>query len=159
MLEKGQESRRELAKKTPLLSSALGSMWAEHKTSWSDVRALAAWTRVAMSELGGTRLLTFAARTQDLRAFSGFADKLEVSAKAALLTFEELQKSVRADTQLVFGIENYNSVPIARLSARLSIWCDNIDAINDWVSVRDALLHLRSEGLSIIADRLINGSI
>ena len=54
MLEKGQESRRELAKKTPLLSSALGSMWAEHKTSWTDVRALAAWTRVAMSELGGT---------------------------------------------------------------------------------------------------------
>jgi hypothetical protein len=45
------------------------------------VRALAAWTRVAMSELGGTRLLTFAARTQDLRAFSGFADKLEVQRK------------------------------------------------------------------------------
>jgi very-short-patch-repair endonuclease len=34
-----------------------------------------------------------------------------------------------------------------------------MDAINDWVSVRDALLHLRSEGLSIIADRLISGSI
>ena len=116
MLEKGQESRRELAKKTPLLSSALGSMWAEHKTSWTDVRALATWTRVAMSELGDTRLLTFAARIQDLRAFSGFADKLEVSAKAALLTFEELQKSVRADTQLVFGIENY-----ATISTRLTI--------------------------------------
>jgi len=110
MLEKGQESRRELAKKTPLLSSALGSMWAEHKTSWTDVRALAAWTRVAMSELGGTRLLTFAARTQDLRAFSGFADKLEVSAKAARYVR-------RASSRLSRFIARKSAMPALRSAA------------------------------------------
>ncbi|MBV1697678.1 MAG: DUF3320 domain-containing protein, partial [Hyphomicrobiales bacterium] len=50
-------------------------------------------------------------------------------------------------------------VPITQLSARMSIWRDTLDAINDWVSVRDALLDLRIEGLGAIADRLIDGSI
>ena len=77
-----------------------------------------------------------------------------------LLAFEELQKSVRADIHSWYlSIENYNSVPIARLSARLSIWRDNIRRINDWVAARDAILHLRSEGLGIIADRLIKDTI
>jgi very-short-patch-repair endonuclease len=159
MLESAQESRREFSKKTPLLSSALGSTWAEHKTPWPNSRALAAWVRCALSELGGGRLLTLAARTQDLRVFSAFADKLETAAQAAQLAHNELQKQIRADTHSVFQCPDYESVPMTKLSTQLTIWRDNSGMINDWVAARNNLLHLQIEGLGVIADRLIDGSI
>ena len=78
-LKKAQEDRREFDTKVPLLSAALGGAWAEQKTPWPDFRILAAWTRCALSELGGARLLTLAARAQDLRVFNAFAVKLEAA--------------------------------------------------------------------------------
>ena len=121
-LETAKQNRREFEMRTPLLSSALGSIWAAHKTPWADARALAAWTRSALSEIGGGRLLKFAARTQDLRAFSAFADKLQSATITAHEALEELQQIVRADLQLLFGSQDYTRVPITELSTRISIW-------------------------------------
>ena len=68
MLQSGQESRQKFDQKAHLLKSALGSMWADHKTEWAAAKEIAAWTRGAMSELGGAKLLMFAARAQDLQS-------------------------------------------------------------------------------------------
>ncbi len=46
-----------------------------------------------------------------------------------------------------------------QLSSRIAIWRDNFPTVNDWVAARNAIIHLRSEGLGIIADGLINGTI
>ena len=158
-LEQAQQAGREFAKAKPLLSSALGGLWGEHKTQWAHARMLAAWARCALAEAGGARLLTFAARTRDLQAFSDFANRLKSAAKAAELAFGEVQKHVQADFQMAFDCENYVRAPTATLATRLEIWEKTRDLINEWVSVRDALLHLRTEGVSAIADHLMNGSI
>jgi very-short-patch-repair endonuclease len=159
MLQAAQEDRREFAKKTPLLASALGSTWADYKIPWADLRALAAWTRRALSEMGGARLLTLADRTQDLRVFSAFANNLETAANEAQSAFDELQKLVRLDLQKVFGSQDSAHIPITQLATRVSIWRDNPEGINDWVTLREALSHLHTEGLGAIADGLIDGSI
>jgi very-short-patch-repair endonuclease len=158
-LQTAQEGHAEFSKNASSLSAALGSLWAELRTPWADARALAAWVRCAAAELGGARLLTLAARTQNLRVFSDFADSLEGAANTASHAFDELQKEVRADIQGIFGTADYDRVPIAQLINCVSIWIKNSSLINDWVVARDALLHLRSEGLGIIADHLFNGTI
>jgi len=158
-LQKAQEHHAEFSKKAASLSAALGSIWAELRTPWADARALVAWVRCAGAELGGARLLILAARTQDLRVFLEFADRLEAAANKARHAFEELQNEVRADIQGAFGSAEYDRVPITQLVNRVSIWIKNSGLINDWVVARDALLHLRNEGLATIAERLFDGTI
>src|SRR5262249_16950272 len=84
---------------------------------------------------------------------------LQAAANTARHAFEELQKEVRPDIQGTFGSPDFEGVPITQLVNRVSIWIKNSTLINDWVVARDALLHLRSEGLGIIADRLFDGTI
>ena len=159
MLQSGQECRRQFAEKARLLEPALGSMWADYKTEWADAKEIAAWARRAMFELGGAKLLMFAARAQDFRVYSNLADKLEEMAKAAAHAFDDLQKLVRASLPTVFESQHCESIPMRQLSSRIAIWRDNLQTVNDWVAARNAIIHLRSEGLGIVADGLINGTI
>ena len=159
LLQCGQENRRQFADQKPLLMPALGSMWAEHRTPWADARAIAAWARRATFELGGARLLMFASRAQDLRVYSNFADTLEGLAKFAQLAFDVVQKLVRASLPAVFENQNYERVALKQLSGRVRTWRDNLHTVNDWVAARSAIVHLRSEGLGVVADGLINGTI
>ena len=80
-----------------------------------------------MSELGGAKLLMFAARSQDLRVYSDLADKLEGTAKAAALAFDDVQKLVRASLPTVFESQNCENVPMRTLSSRIAIWRDNLN--------------------------------
>jgi very-short-patch-repair endonuclease len=159
MLQSGQECRQEFAEKARLLKPALGSMWADYKTEWTDVREIAAWARSAIFELGGAKLLVFAARAQDLRVYADFADKLEGMAKAAAVAFDDVQKLVRASLPTVFESQNCENISMRQLSSRIATWRDNLQTVNDWVAARNAIIHLRSEGLGIIADGLINNTI
>ncbi|MGA8698313.1 MAG: DUF4011 domain-containing protein, partial [Xanthobacteraceae bacterium] len=159
MLQSGHECRQQFAEKAHLLKPALGSMWADYKTEWADATEIAAWARRAMFELGGAKLLVFAARAQDLRVYPNLADKLEGMAKAAALAFDDVQKLVRASLPTVFESENCENIPMRQLSSRIATWRDNLQTVNDWVAARNAIIHLRSEGLGIIADGLINNTI
>ena len=159
ILKKGQESRREFAKRTTRLPSVLGTMWAEQKTSWSDALALAAWARHAMSELGGARLLAFAARSPDLTVYANFANSLGEAANTTTLALDEVQKVVRASFPVVFGGRTCDVVPLTELAAKLRVWKSNLQAISGWIAARNAIIRLRAEGLDNIADGLIDGSI
>jgi very-short-patch-repair endonuclease len=159
ILEKGKECRRQFTDKTAILSSALGPLWSQHKTSWQDALALAAWARSAMSHLGGARLVTFAARSPDLAVYTRSADSLREAANATATTLEELQKVVRASFPTLFDGKSSELIPLADLLERVRIWQSNLQAIGAWVTARNALIHLRAEGLDNIADGLIDGSI
>jgi len=50
-------------------------------------------------------------------------------------------------------------VPLEQLSSKLTIWRDNPHLVSDWVETRNAIIRLRSEGLGLIADGLISGTI
>ena len=121
-VQKGQESRKRFINRSSLLAAALGSIWAEQNTHWSEARKLAAWTWVAMLELGGSRLLTFAARTKDLAVYSAFADKLESAITAAQVAFAEVQKFVRPSLPVVFGAQAYEAVPLRTLLSKIKSW-------------------------------------
>jgi hypothetical protein len=159
LLQRVQESRQQFAGKSPFLANALGSIWMEHRTQWGEARALAAWARVAMQELGGVRLLTFAARSKGLRVYSSIAENLEATLRAAEAALEEVQRRVRASIPTVFGASRYESVPLIQLSKTLQGWRDNFLKVNEWVTARNALIHLRSERLDIVADGLVTGTI
>ena len=159
MLRRGQECRQQFAEKARLLKPALGSMWADYRTEWADTWEIAVWVRRAMVELGGAKLLTFAARAQDLRVYSSLADKFEVMAKAAAVAFDDVQRLVRASLPAVFESQNCANIPMRQLSNRIAAWRDNLETVNDWVAARNAIIHLRSEGLGIIADGLVNRTI
>jgi Protein of unknown function (DUF4011)/AAA domain len=160
LLARAQECRREFATKVvPHLSSALGTKWAGVKTPWLDARRLAAWTRCALSEISGARLVKFAARTKDLRVFSAFADKLAAATTAAQRAFDELQTLVRPNVSEVFGSQNREHIPLSKLFTRMAVWQGNLHEINDWVVARNAVIDLRAVGLGIVADGLLNGSI
>jgi very-short-patch-repair endonuclease len=158
-LQKAQESRAAFNRKASNLSAALGPLWAELKTPWADAGALAAWARCASGELGGACLFTLAARTQDIQVFSDFASSLEAAANAASKAFDDLQNEIRSDIQSVFGSSDYDRVPITQLVNQISIWIRDVGLVNDWVTTRDALLHLRNEGLAVIGDHLFDGTM
>jgi very-short-patch-repair endonuclease len=158
-LQIAQQDRCEFKRKEPSLSSALGSLWAELKTPWAAAHKLLTWVRCARSELGGPHLLTLAARSRDLRVFSVFAESLETSANAARSNLDEIYEHVRPDIDVLFGISDYDRVPIDLLIRHVSSWLRNSSTINDWVEIRDALSHLYAEGLGVIADRLMDGTI
>src|ERR1700732_3397479 len=79
-LQRAQQARSDFGRKEPVLSSALGSLWAELSTPWAAAQRLVAWVRCARSELGGYRLLTLPAKTRDLGVFSEFSESLDLSA-------------------------------------------------------------------------------
>ena len=89
--------------------------------------------------------------------FSAFADKLAAATTAAQLAFEELQTLVRPSFSEVFGSQNCERVPLSQLFTRMTIWQGNLHEINDWAVARNAMIHLHTEGLGIIADGLIDG--
>jgi very-short-patch-repair endonuclease len=159
LLQIAQKSRERLHSWSPLLSAALGRVWAEHETNWDQAKELATWTRVALQELGGSNFLTFAARTKDLRAFSAYAEKLEGAVNIANVSLSEVQKTISANVPTIFGASTWEAVPMKQLCAKLQVWRDNIHLVNDWIVARDAIVHLRSEGLDLIADGLVNGAI
>ena len=158
-LKRAQGDRRELANKATLLSSALGPLWAGHKTNWSDVASLVGWTRRASAEIGGVRLLKLAARSADLDVFSVYAEKLNTTCKTALEAFTDLQTTVQADPKVVFGNQDFTQIPITQLLTKISVWQSNSEATNEWVAVRNTLSTLQTQGLGFIADGLTDGSI
>jgi hypothetical protein len=89
-LQAAQERGHEYLRIEPLLSSALGPLWRGLETSWDDARTLAAWVRVAHSEFGGARLITLAARSQDVGVFADFADHLAKAAEGAQYAFDQV---------------------------------------------------------------------
>jgi very-short-patch-repair endonuclease len=158
-LQNAQQARCDFGKEEPVLSSALGPLWAELRTPWAAVKTLVTWVRSARSHLGGHRLLTLAAKTRDLEVFSKFAENLELLATEASSTFDDVHEHVRPDIQLLFGTSDYDRVPTAQLIQRVSSWLENSSTVNEWVEIRDTLSHLQAQGLEPIADRLMDGTI
>jgi hypothetical protein len=118
-LQRAQQARSDFGRKEPILSSALGSLWAELRTPWAAAQRLVAWVRCARSEFGGYRLLTLAAKTRDLGVFSEFAESLELSANGVCSTLGDIHEHVRPDTEVLF---DYHHVPMAQLIQRASNW-------------------------------------
>jgi very-short-patch-repair endonuclease len=158
-LLKGQEARRKFDLHSALLSQALGSLWANDKTSWAEARMLATWARQAVSELGSNNLFTLAAKTTDLHVFSKFADALEDAISKTLSLLQEIQQAIRPDPRVLFSTSDLNSATLPQIAARLALWRENLARINEWVTARNILQNLRDEGLDGIAQGLISGTI
>ena len=97
---------------------------------------------------------------QDLQVYSNLADKLEGMAKAAALAFDDVQKLVRASLPTVFESQDLRKHTYAthcRVGSRSGETI--FITVNDWVAARNAIIQLRSEGLGVIADGLINKTI
>jgi hypothetical protein len=73
-LADAQDARRDSAALSAYLQAALGPIWAGTETKWPAARALAAWTRAALSEIGGRQIITLAARVTDLSAYATVAE-------------------------------------------------------------------------------------
>jgi very-short-patch-repair endonuclease len=157
-LEEGQRRLQAYWETKQLMSSALGPLWHDLDTQWGDAQILASWVRAALGELGGARLVAMAARSPDPMVFSDFADAL-AAAQEAKHTVEELQADVGADFGTRVDPLRLLHIPIQTLQSCFSNWLQHTAAINDWVQARDALSHLRDEGLGLIADRLTNGEL
>jgi AAA domain len=59
-LEDAQRARHKIAALSGYLQAALGPIWANIESRWQEARTLAAWTRAALSEIGGRQIITLA---------------------------------------------------------------------------------------------------
>jgi very-short-patch-repair endonuclease len=141
------------------LQIALGPIWAGTETRWPDARALATWTRAALSEMGGRQIVTLAARGADLLAYADYASNIERAARDTETAFHEICRTIAPDFGVTFGTEGRQQVPLETILARLKSWRLQLGAVNDWVAARDALAELRRAGLDRIADRLVAGEL
>jgi very-short-patch-repair endonuclease len=158
-LESAQEARRDIAAISTYVQSALGPIWANTETRWQDARALAAWTRAALSGIGVPQIIVLAARSADLSAYADYASGLESAAREADATLQQVLRAVEPDSGKVFGLEEPRQIPLEKLLAKLTTWHAQIAAANDWVAAREALERLRGAGLGGIADLLITGDL
>jgi hypothetical protein len=117
------------------------------------------WVRGALSELGGAKLLTIAAQSEDLGVFSDFASALETATRDAKQAVEELQVEVKADFGTGTDSSRLSHIPIQALRSCISSWLQHTTTINDWVNAREALSNLRHEQLGLIADKLTRGVV
>ena len=158
-LEHAQQTYLNIAALSAYMQSALGPIWANTESRWQDARALAAWTRAALSEIGGRQIIMLAARSPDLSAYADYVSGLERAATESNTAFQRVCRAVEPDLRDAFGTEGPQDIPLELLLAKLSAWRTQIGAANDWVAARGALAELREAGLDRIADRLITGEL
>jgi very-short-patch-repair endonuclease len=158
-LRDAQVSRRAFSRQAAFLSAALGPFWRDLKTPWDEAVSLVEWTRVALSLLGRERLVELATRSQQLEVFATFADHLETIIQKVDTALIGLGDDIKPSFSVLFGIADHQRVPISALQELVTRWLQNIDKVNDWVSVRNALELLKSEGLTLVADRLEFGHL
>jgi very-short-patch-repair endonuclease len=158
-LKHAQEARRNTAAISTYVQSALGPIWANADTRWRDARALAAWTRAALSEIGARQIIILAARSPDLLAYADYASGLERLAQDCDAAFQQVCQAIQPDLRAVFGEEEPRRIPLEILLAKLTAWRAQIGAANDWVAAREALAELVGAGLDRIAELLITGEL
>jgi very-short-patch-repair endonuclease len=137
----------------------LGPIWGNSDTRWQDARALAAWTRAALSEIGGRQIIVLAARSADISAYADYANSLEHSARDSDAALQQVCHVVEPEFGVAFGIEKSERIPLEALLAKLSVWRTRIGAANDCVAARRALAEVRGAGLDRIADGLITAEL
>jgi very-short-patch-repair endonuclease len=158
-LADAQQAHHESTALLAYLQTALGPIWAGTETRWSDARALVAWTRAALSEIGGPQIITLAARSNDLSAYAEYANGLERATRESETAFQEACRAVAPDFVVTFGTADPQWVPLEAIRDKLASWRSQIGVANDWVATRDALVELRGAGLDRIADRLTAGEL
>ena len=158
-LENAQRAYRNTAALSTYMQAALGPIWANIETRWQDARDLAAWTRAALSEIGGRQIIMLAARSADLSAYADYVSGLESAATESNAAFQQVCRAVKPDLREAFRTEAPQDIPLESLLSKLSAWRTQIGATNDWVAARGALAELCEAGLDRIADRLITGEL
>jgi Protein of unknown function (DUF4011)/AAA domain len=158
-LADAQEARRGNAALSAYLRAALGPIWADTETKWPAARALAAWTRAALSEIGGRQIITLAARSKGISAYADYASGLERSARDFETAFQEVCRDIAPDFGVTFRMEAPERVPFEAILTKLVSWRNQLGTANDWVDAREALVELRETGLDRIANRLNVGEL
>ena len=144
-LRDAQVARMVFSENVELLSSALQSIWNGLATSWDEASRLAAWARVALTLLGKNRIFELAACSRDLSVFGEFANRLEDQLQRAEIVVSSMADHVKPSRDAPFGATR-GTIPISRLRKISDTWLSTIDKANDWVSVRNALASLKTEG-------------
>jgi hypothetical protein len=158
-LEHAQKTWHEFVAVSAYVQAALGPIWANTETRWQEARELAAWTRVALSEIGAQQIITLAARSAKISAYADYVGGLERAARDADSSFREVCRAVEPDIGAVFGVDDPHRIPLVMGHAKLKKWRESIGAANDWVTARETLAELRRSSLDRIADRLIRGEL
>jgi hypothetical protein len=158
-LENAQQASRDNTAVSARLQTVLGPIWDGTETHWPDARALAAWTRRALSELGGPQIITLAALSADLSAYADYPGELERSARECDSAFQEVCRAVMPEFGVTFRSEEPERLPLEAVLAKLKSWRLQLGSANDWVAAREALAELRGAGLDRIADRLFAGEL
>jgi hypothetical protein len=158
-VERAQKASRDTAALSNYLQGVLGPIWGNSDTRWQDARALAAWTRAALSEIGGRQIIVLAARSADISAYADYANSLEHSARDSDAALQQVCHVVEPEFGVAFGIEKSERIPLEALLAKLSVWRTRIGAANDCVAARRALAEVRGAGLDRIADGLITAEL
>ena len=142
-LQHAQKAWDEFAAVSAYVQAALGPIWANAETRWREARELAAWTRVALSEIGARQIITLAARSADISAYAGYVSSLERATRNAESAFREVCRLVEPDIRTTFGVDDPDRITLLVLLAKLGNWREQIGAANDWVAAREALAELR----------------
>jgi very-short-patch-repair endonuclease len=158
-LENAQQLCRNTAALSTYMQAALGPIWTNTETRWQDARALAAWTRAALLEIGGRKIIRLAARSANLSTYADYVSGLERAATEFNTAFQQVCQAVEPDFRDAFGTGGPLDIPLESLLVKLSAWRAQIADVNDWVAARGALAELHEAGLDRIADRLITGEL
>ena len=76
-LKTAQATRQLFIEQGAFLASVLGPIWNEFETNWDEALSLSKWTHVALSLLGGQRLVEMAARSNNLEVIRSYADHVD----------------------------------------------------------------------------------
>ena len=159
LLRDSQQRYQAFVRVADYLRGILGQIWSGVETPWDAAFALAEWCKAARCKLGGERLITLAANSNNLDTLVELSDELESLAGNAQDRLLRVIAHTKANTSVLFQQHDIMEVPIGDLITRLNIWLEAIDDANDWVKVRQSLDRLRAVGLSGIAARLETGDI
>ena len=158
-LDSARQARRDFAPLSAYLQAALGPIWADVDTSWSDARVLAEWVQGALSQIGGAQIIKLAAKTSNLSAFADYANSLERATQDFETALQHVCCTIKPDLRVVFGTDDHQLIPLNDVLGKLKAWRTQIGLVNDWVTAREALEKLRVAGLGRITDYLAVGEL
>jgi Protein of unknown function (DUF4011)/AAA domain len=135
-----------------------GTLWRREATDLAGLRAMTAWLRRVREEGFGLDLTPAFALLgkQVLQTYCARLGDEEISARDLL---ERVISRLDLDTAAAFRQSSINDVGLADLATRLDGWASQLGRYSEWSKLAGTERTLRSYGLSILADRIADGSL
>lgn len=153
-----QAIRKKIATEEQFAKDAFGDSWAGEDSAWAELTGMLTWAEAVARENPGKEVLEVVAHG-DPEGWANVATQMEAAADGFRREFASVEALVKFESVEILGTASWGAARLDVLISKLEGWRLDVEALNDWVTAREALDILRSIGLNPVASGLADETI